>query len=60
MGNTSGQYEWTAPGVFQRLMNHYSDLRKFLGDFVLCYMDDILIGSTYKEHLEHICRILHV
>ena len=53
-----GQYEWTvvpmglsgAPGIFQLLMNHY--LRKFLGDFVLCYLDDILIYSdTLEEHL---------
>ncbi len=56
-----GQYEWTevpmglsgAPGIFQRLMNHY--LWKYLGDFVLCYLDDILIYSdTFEEHLEHV------
>jgi len=62
-----GQYEWTvvpmglsgAPGIFQRLMNHY--LRRFLGDFVLCYLDDILIYSnSYEEHLQHIRRVLEV
>jgi hypothetical protein len=62
-----GQYKWTvvplglsgAPGIFQRLMNHY--LRNFLGDFVLCSLDDILIYSnTYKEHLEQSSRVLEV
>ncbi len=33
----------------------------FLGDFVLCYLNDILIYSnTYEEHLEHISRVLEV
>ena len=59
-----GQYEWTvvpmglsgAPGIFQRMMNHY--LRKYLGDFVLCYLDDILIYSdTLKEHLAHVRKV---
>ena len=62
-----GQYEWTvvpmglsgAPGIFQRLMNHY--LRKYLGDFVLCYLDDILIYSdTLEEHLAHVRKVLTV
>ncbi len=44
------------PGIFQRLINHY--LRKFQGDLVLCYLDDILICS--KEHLESICVVLQV
>ncbi len=44
-----------APGIFQRLMNHY------LRDFVLCYLDDILLYSnTYEEPLEHISRVLEV
>ena len=62
-----GQYKWPvvpmglseAPGIFQRLMNHY--LWRFLGDFVLCYLDDILIYSnTYEEHLQHFHRVLEV
>ncbi len=44
-----------APGIFQRLMNHY--LLKFLGDFILCYFIYI---NTYKKHLEHIHRVLEV
>ncbi len=40
-------------------MNHY--LRKLLGDFVLCYLDDFLINSdTFKEHLEHIRKVLEL
>eukprot|EP00961_Rhodomonas_salina_P090950 1223993-Rhodomonas_salina.2 len=62
-----GHHEWLvmpfglqgAPSVFQRMMNHY--LRDFLGDFVLCYLDDILIYSnTKEEHLEHIKKVLEV
>ncbi len=48
-----------AQGILQRLMNHY--LQKFLGDFVLCYLDDTLIYShTDKEHPVHICLVLEV
>ncbi len=48
-----------APGVFQRLMNHY--LQNVPGDFRLRYLDDILIYiNTHEEHLEHILRVLQV
>src|SRR6266540_5019251 len=42
-----------APAIFQRLMNHI--LRKYLGDFALVYLDDIIIYSkTWKRHLNHL------
>eukprot|EP00961_Rhodomonas_salina_P037487 503739-Rhodomonas_salina.1 len=66
-----GHHEWLvmpfglqgAPSTFQRMMNHY--LRDFLGKFVLCYLDDILIyhhhdSKTKEEHLEHIEKVLQV
>ena len=62
-----GHHEWLvmpfglqgAPSTFQRMMNHY--LRDYLGDFVLCYLDDVLIYSnTREEHLTHIRKVLEV
>ncbi len=56
-----GLFEWNvmpfglcnAPATFQCLMNHI--LRKYLGDFALVYLDDIIIYSkTWKGHLNHL------
>src|SRR6266542_2873324 len=56
-----GLFEWNvmpfrlcnAPTTFQCLMNHI--LRKYLGDFALVYLDDIIIYSkTWKGHLNHL------
>ena len=60
-----GQYEYTrmpmglsgAPATFQRLMN--ATMSEFLFDFLLVYLDDLLIYSkTFDEHLEHLERLL--
>ena len=56
-----GLFEWNvipfglynAPVTFQRLMNYI--LRKYLGDFTLVYLDNIIIYSkTWKGHLNHL------
>ena len=45
-----------APPTFQRLMNKV--LKEYLDDFVIVYIDDILIYSkTYEEHLEHLEKV---
>ena len=60
-----GHYEWrvmpfglcNAPPTFQRAMN--SLFGKRVGQYVLVYMDDILIYSkTREEHLKHLREVL--
>src|SRR6266542_1537922 len=62
-----GLFEWNimpfrlcnTPVTFQCLMNHI--LRKYLGDFALVYLDDIIIYSkTWKGHLNHLRLIFEV
>ena len=48
-----------APATFMRLMNEV--LRPFLDDFVIVYLDDILVYSrTWSEHMLHLGRVFSV
>jgi hypothetical protein len=46
-----------APVTFQALIN--DTLEEYLEDFVLAYLDNILIYfKTYKEHIEHVKKVM--
>ncbi len=46
-----------APATFQRLIN--DTLREYLDDFVITYLDDILIYSDdLKMHCSHVHKVL--
>eukprot|EP00158_Paraphelidium_tribonemae_P000594 Partr_v1_DN22906_c0_g1_i1_m42635 putative to reverse transcriptase len=62
-----GQFEFlvmpfglaNAPAQFQTMMNEI--FRKLIGDFVLVYLDDIIIYSQDPtEHLEHVRQVLEI
>ena len=47
-----------ARAIFQHLMNDI--FREFLNNFVVCYLDDILIYSKdIKQHEEHVRLVLN-
>jgi hypothetical protein len=46
-----------APALYQSLINNI--LRRYLDDFIIAYLDDILIYSkTKKKHIKHVIAIL--
>ncbi|CAL2244417.1 unnamed protein product [Prunus armeniaca] len=60
-----GLFEWlvmpfglcNAPATFMQLMNEV--LRPFIDDFVIVYLNDILIFSvTWEDHIHHIAQVL--
>jgi len=60
-----GSYQWrvlpfgiaTAPSAFQSIMNQL--LHGFIGNFVCCYLDDVLIYSkTLEQHEQHVRQVL--
>lgn len=61
-----GHYQWTclpfglktSPAIFQRILTNI--IRKHnLSDFVMCYIDDIMVFSkSFNEHMNHLQKLL--
>ena len=67
MTTNTQQYEWmvmpfricNAPTTFMRVM--IDVFRPFIDDFVIVYLDDILIfNRTWEEHVQHVKKVFDV
>jgi hypothetical protein len=48
-----------APALYQNLINNI--FRKYLDDFIIAYLNDILIYSKTKEkHIKHVIAVLKI